>query len=205
MLELLWLYEPSESTGSEPVTYRTRRFLFFTVYLHVDVHRLNELLLSSPPPCSNLNTSSPSAVRATIPDDVDAPASIADIAQPSRPPDLKGKSRASGEPHDDTFSAPLDVKGKSRANTPRLSPVLSNVPETSCVRSKKPIRTALNSLRAHLGATSASLSSSPNLLSQLSSGGESRKREDNSADMSLGDKLRVFRNVDLGYRCVRLI
>ncbi len=51
-----WLYEPSESTGSEPVTYRTRSFPFFTIYhyMHVNIHRLNELLFR-PFPCSNFN------------------------------------------------------------------------------------------------------------------------------------------------------
>ncbi len=44
-----WLYEPSESTGSEPVIYRTRSFSFFTVYHHVDILGLNELLFSFPP------------------------------------------------------------------------------------------------------------------------------------------------------------
>ncbi len=44
-----WLYEPSESTGSEPVIYRTRSFPFFTVYHHVDILGLNELLFSFPP------------------------------------------------------------------------------------------------------------------------------------------------------------
>ncbi len=44
-----WLYEPSESTGSEPVIYRTRSFSFFTVYHHVVILGLNELLFSFPP------------------------------------------------------------------------------------------------------------------------------------------------------------
>ncbi|KAK0187037.1 hypothetical protein F5146DRAFT_761862 [Armillaria mellea] len=44
-----WLYEPSESIGSEPVIYRTRNFPFFTVYHHVDILGLNELLFSFPP------------------------------------------------------------------------------------------------------------------------------------------------------------
>ncbi len=44
-----WLYEPSESTGSEPVIYRTRSFSFFTVYHHVDILGLKELLFSFPP------------------------------------------------------------------------------------------------------------------------------------------------------------
>ncbi len=44
-----WLYEPSESTGSEPVIYRTRSFSFFTVYHHVDILGVNELLFSFTP------------------------------------------------------------------------------------------------------------------------------------------------------------
>ncbi len=44
-----WLYKPSESTGSEPVIYRTCSFAFFTVYHHVDILGLNELLFSFPP------------------------------------------------------------------------------------------------------------------------------------------------------------
>ncbi len=44
-----WLYEPSESTGSEPVIYRTHSFPFFTVYHHVDILGLNELLFLFPP------------------------------------------------------------------------------------------------------------------------------------------------------------
>ncbi len=44
-----WLYEPSESTGSKPIIYRTCSFSFFTVYHHVDILGLNELLFSFPP------------------------------------------------------------------------------------------------------------------------------------------------------------
>ncbi|KAK0430539.1 hypothetical protein EV421DRAFT_1912815 [Armillaria borealis] len=93
--------------------------------------------------------------RATVPE---PPASLIEV------PDLKGKSRATDEP-DSTSTAvdPMpDTKGKSRADTPP-----SEVPETTRPRSKKPIRTALDSLRAHLGSTASS--SSPNLLSRLSS------------------------------------
>ncbi len=43
------MYESSESTGSEPVIYRTRSFPFFNVYHHVDILGLNELLFSFPP------------------------------------------------------------------------------------------------------------------------------------------------------------
>ncbi len=44
-----WLYQPSESTSSEPVTYCTVSFPFFTVYHHVNIHRLNKLLFSFSP------------------------------------------------------------------------------------------------------------------------------------------------------------
>ncbi|KAK0209460.1 hypothetical protein IW262DRAFT_1468716 [Armillaria fumosa] len=89
--------------------------------------------------------------------------------------DLKGKSRATDEP-DGASSAvgpTPDTKGKSRADTPPPS----NVPESTRLLSKKPIRTAMDSLRAHLRTTASS--SSPNLLSRLSSGSgdDSRDRE----------------------------
>ncbi|KAK0438517.1 uncharacterized protein EV420DRAFT_1585560, partial [Desarmillaria tabescens] len=129
--------------------------------------------------------SSPSPARATIPDDVDAPASITDVIEPPRPADVKGKSRASDEPLGNTASIvglQPDVKGKSRVDTPCLSPAPSNVPETAPARSKKPIRTALDSLCAHLGAALASLLSSPTLLSRISSRTEDKKREHNSSD-----------------------
>ncbi|KAK0468835.1 hypothetical protein IW261DRAFT_1517090 [Armillaria novae-zelandiae] len=100
----------------------------------------------------------------------------------STPPrDLKGKSRAIDEPD----SAPRavgptpDTKGKSRADTPPPS----SVPETTRLQSKKPVRTAMDSLRAHLGTTASS--SNTNLLSRLSSGSgnDSQGRETGSTTL----------------------
>ncbi|KAK0439702.1 uncharacterized protein EV420DRAFT_1486225 [Desarmillaria tabescens] len=127
----------------------------------------------------------PFSSTSTIPGDVDAPASITDIIEPPRPADVKGKSRASDEPLGDTPSIvglQPDVKGKSRGDTPRLSPTPSNLPETACAQSKKPVRTVLDSLRAHLSAASASSSSSPALLNRLSSRNEDKTRVNNSSD-----------------------
>ncbi|KAK0199285.1 hypothetical protein DFS33DRAFT_1369250 [Desarmillaria ectypa] len=115
---------------------------------------------SAPPPAMRTNK-------------MEAPASTTDLMEIPRPSDVKGKSRAIDKPDSasgtsSVIGATPDTKGKSRADTPRLSP--PSVPETTRMPSKKPIRTALDSLRAHLGA--AVSSSSPNLLSRLSSGGE---------------------------------
>ncbi|KAK0438523.1 uncharacterized protein EV420DRAFT_1209068 [Desarmillaria tabescens] len=123
----------------------------------------------------------PPVAQATIPDEMDMPTSITDAIEVTRP-DVKGKSRVNDEFHDATPSNvgfQPNMKGKSREDIPCLLPAPSNIPEITCVRSKKPVRTALESLRAHLGASSLS---SPTLLNRLSSRIEDKKRQDNSCD-----------------------
>ncbi|KAK0488110.1 hypothetical protein EDD18DRAFT_1191327 [Armillaria luteobubalina] len=108
-----------------------------------------------------------SAARTTVPE---PPNSTIVCTEPL---DTKGKSRATDEP--EGASSPVgptsDTKGKSRADTPPFS----NAPEPTQLRSKKPIRTAMDSLRAHLGSTASS--SNPNLLSRLSSGNGDDSRD----------------------------
>ncbi|KAK0436176.1 uncharacterized protein EV420DRAFT_1673561 [Desarmillaria tabescens] len=116
------------------------------------------------------SASSPSVTRVTIPDEIDIPASTTNPIERPCLPEVKSKSRVTDEPHGATPSdvgLQSDVKEKSRVDTSRFSPASSNSTSNSFVP-------PLDSLRVHLDVTSASSSSSPNFLSQLSRG-ESRK------------------------------